>query len=86
MVAAHRVQRDLHGLLLLFRRYHFAALIIAAVGTDPVRQHRLVALAAVLNLNRFEVEVAPPFALPGVRDASLRNSHGQLAFFRNLMK
>ena len=67
MVAAHRVQRDLHGLLLLFRRHDFAALVVAAVGADAVRQHRLVALAAVLDLDRLDVVMAAPFALAGVR-------------------
>ena len=80
VVAAHRVQRDLHGLLLLFRLHRFAALVVAAVGTDAVRQHRLVALGAILDLQRFDVQMASPLALPGVRSSSLGNSHDSLAF------
>ena len=40
-----------------------------------MRQHRLVALGTVLNLHGFNVVVAPPFALAGVRHASLRYGH-----------
>jgi hypothetical protein len=77
MVAAHRVQRYVHGLRLLF--FHvddFAALVVAAIRTNPVRQDRFVALRAILDLHGFEMLVAPPFALAGVRGPSLRDCHG----------
>jgi hypothetical protein len=65
VVATHRVQRDLHGSFLLFR-HHLATLIVAAVGTDTVRQHGLIALATVLHLNGFDALMTPPFPLTGV--------------------
>jgi hypothetical protein len=74
-IPAHRVQRNLHGSFLLFHLHHFAALIVAAIRTDAMRQHRLVATAAVLNLKGLHVQVAPPFALPGVRGSSLGDCH-----------
>jgi hypothetical protein len=75
MIAAHRVERDLHGLLLLFHDHHLTALVMAAVRANAVGQHRLFASRAVLNLNRLEVQVAPPLALPGMRCAPLWNGH-----------
>ena len=55
MIAAHRVQRDTHGSLLLFHRHDFPALIVAAIRADAVWQHRLIALGAILNLERLDV-------------------------------
>ena len=76
VVPPHRVQRDPHGSLLLgFQGHDFTALIEAAVRADAVRQDRLVALRAILNLDRFLVMVAPPRPLFGVRRAALGNSH-----------
>jgi hypothetical protein len=63
------------ALLLRFRRDYFAALVVSARGANPVRQDRLAALAAVLDLDRLDVEVAPPFSLTGVGGASLRDCH-----------
>jgi len=71
------------ALLLLFRSDHFAALVVAAVGADAVRQDRLVAVGAVLDLQGFDVLMAPPFAVAGVRSPSLGNSHGSVAFSRS---
>jgi len=68
------------GLLLLFRRHDFAALVIAAIRADAVRQHRFVALGTILDLHRFEVQMASPLALARVRRASLGNSHESIAF------
>src|SRR5438067_12020681 len=76
VITPHRVQCDTHGSFLLFHRYDFSVLIVAAVRTDPMRQHRLIASAAVLNLERFNVVVAPPFALAGVGGPSLWDCHG----------
>src|SRR5205823_316175 len=53
------------GSLLLFRGHDFAALVVPAVRADAVRQHRLVALAAVLDLLGLEVVVTAPHALSG---------------------
>ena len=78
VVAAHRVQGDPHRLLLLFRRHDFATLVIAAVGADTVRQHRLIALRAVLDLHRLNVLMAPPIALAGVRGPSLWYGHDSI--------
>jgi hypothetical protein len=39
---------------------------MATVGANVVRQHRLIALAAVLDLRRGYVMVAPPMALLGM--------------------
>jgi hypothetical protein len=75
MIASHRVQRDLHGLLLLFQHHHLTALVVAAIRAHAVRQHRLFASGAILNLNRLEVLMAPPLPLPGMRRAPLRNGH-----------
>src|SRR6516164_2632158 len=76
VITAHRVQRDLHLLfLLLFHVHNFPALIVAAIGANAVRQHRLVALRAVLHLNGLDMQMASPLALPGVRRSSLRNCH-----------
>jgi hypothetical protein len=67
VVAPHRVQRDPHGLLLLgFQGYDFAPLIEAAVRADAVRQDGLVALRAILNLDRFLVVVASSSSLTGM--------------------
>jgi len=65
VVTAHRVQCDPHELRLLLG-YHLAPLIVAAVGADAVGQHRLLAPAAILDLEGLEVVVAAPLALPGV--------------------
>jgi hypothetical protein len=67
-------------LLLLFRRYDFPALVVAAVGTDAVRQHGFVALAAILDGERLDVLMTPPFALAGVRGPSLGDCHDDSAF------
>ena len=75
MIAAHRVERDLHGLLLLFHHHDLTALVVAAVRADAVRQHRLFAPRAILNLHGFEMLMATALALPGMRRASLRNGH-----------
>jgi hypothetical protein len=75
VVPAHGVQGDLHGLLLLFHVHHGAALVVAAVGADAVRQHGVVALRAVLDLYRLEVVMTPPLALPGVGGTSLGDCH-----------
>src|SRR5262245_49261886 len=76
VVAPHRVQRDPHGLLLLgFQSHDFTALIEATVRANAMRQDRLVALRAILNLDGFLVVVAPSAPLPGMRRAALRNSH-----------
>jgi hypothetical protein len=75
MIAAHRVQRDLHGLLLLFHHHDLTALVVAAVRADAVRKHRLFASGAILNLDRIEVLMAPPLPLPGMRRTPLRNGH-----------
>ena len=84
VVAAHRVQRDSAWLTsLLFGRHDLTALVIAAIGTDAVRQHRLFAAAAILNLHRLEVLVAAPLALAGVGGSSLRNGHDVRLRFAN---
>jgi hypothetical protein len=80
VVAPHRVQGNEHKLLLLFGLHDFAALIVSAIGADVMRQHRLLAAAAVLDLHRFDVQVTAAFALAGVRGSSLRNSHDSFAF------
>ena len=67
-------------LFLGFHRHNFTLLVEPAIGADPVRQNRLIALAAVLNLDRLEVEVATPLALSGVRRPPLGNSHESLPF------
>src|SRR5262249_27508963 len=80
VVAPPRVPRDPHGLLLLFHRHLLAALVEAAVGADAVRQLRLVALRAVLDLQRLEVLVAAALPLSRVRRSSLRNGHDRMPF------
>src|SRR6476659_3402779 len=61
------------GLLELDR---LAALVPAAVRADVMRQLRLVAVVALHELRHAQRQVRAPLALPGVRDASLRNTHG----------
>jgi hypothetical protein len=48
---------------------------MAAIRTDAVGKHRLVALATVLNLQRFDMLVASPLSLPGMRGSSFGNCH-----------
>jgi hypothetical protein len=79
VIAAHRVQGDPHGLLLLCD-HNLATLVMPAVGAYPVRKHRFIAPAAVLNLNWLQMQMAPPLALTGVRRAPLGNSHESLPF------
>jgi hypothetical protein len=81
MIAAHRVERDLHLLLLfLFHHDRFAALHVrpAAVPADRVGENGMAAAIAVRILPRLEMLMAPPFALPGMGDPSLWNSHDRL--------
>jgi hypothetical protein len=52
---------------------------MAAIGTKAMGQHGLIALAAVLHLNRLYVLMAPPFALAGMGNPSLGNCHKLLA-------
>jgi hypothetical protein len=66
MVAAHRVQSDLHDLLLLFLSHHFTALVMATVGAHVMRQHGLFASFTILNLYGLEVQMTAPLALAGV--------------------
>src|SRR5205823_4167450 len=66
------------GLLPLLGRFHvdhFAALVRPAVGAHPVRQDRLVALRAVLDLHRRHVVVTPAGALLRLGGASLGYGH-----------
>src|SRR4029078_10856705 len=53
-----------------------AAVVPAAVGADVVRQLRGMAVIAFLELGHAQGEVGAALTLPGVRDASLGNSHG----------
>jgi hypothetical protein len=64
---------------LLFHGHGLAPLVVAAVGTEAVRQHRLFAIGAVLDLDWFEVQVTASLALPGVGGSSLRYSHDWVA-------
>jgi hypothetical protein len=83
VIAAHRVQGDPHGLLLFlgffFLSDHDATLKKTAIRANPMRQDRLVALLAVLNLNRANGVVRPPMALLGTGRTSLGNSHDSFA-------
>jgi hypothetical protein len=78
VIAAHRVQRDSHGLLPLgfFEDHDLAILIHTAIRADAVRQNRLVAMRAVLHLYRIAMVVASAFAFAGTRTPSLWDSHG----------
>jgi len=75
-IAAHRIERDQHGLLLLLHLHHCPALVKSAVRTNLVRQYRLTASAAILDLDRLYVQMTAPLALPGVGRSSLGYSHG----------
>src|ERR1051326_4652300 len=76
MVAAHRIQRDAHGLLLLFfGSYDDAALVLTAIGADVMRQDRLLAVRAILHLQRFDMLMTSPHSLPRMRSPSLRDCH-----------
>jgi hypothetical protein len=66
-------------LLFLLGRDHFAALVVAAVRADVVRQHGLIALAAILNGDGSQVLVTSPLPLAGVRCPSLGYCH-EIAF------
>jgi hypothetical protein len=68
-------------LFLVFEGDDFTALVVAAGGADAVRQARLLATRAILNLHRIEVVVTPAFALTGPGGPSLGDSHGCSAFY-----
>jgi hypothetical protein len=53
-------------LLLLGRCDDLTAVVVAAVRTNAVRQHRFVALAAILNAKGPQVLVTAALALAGV--------------------
>ena len=53
-----------------------AALVVAAVRTDVMRQLHLVAVRALLERRDADGEVCTPLALAGMRDASLGYTHG----------
>jgi hypothetical protein len=53
-----------------------AALVPAAVRADVVRQLLLVAVVALFEPRHAQGEVRAALAFSGVRDASLRNTHG----------
>jgi hypothetical protein len=57
-----------------------AALVVAAVRADTVRQARLLATLTVLDLHRSQVLMASTFALTGSGGPSLGDSHGCSAF------
>src|SRR5437764_11860580 len=57
VVPAHGVQRNPHGLLLL-RDNHLSPLVLTTVGADAMREHGLIALAAILDLNRLNMLMA----------------------------
>src|SRR3954471_23785025 len=61
------------GLLELDR---LAAVVPAAIRTDVMRQLRLVAVIALLELRHAQRQVRATLTLAGVRDAALGNSHG----------
>jgi hypothetical protein len=48
---------------------------MAAVGANAVGKYRLVAAAAILDLQRLQVLMTPPFTLAGVGGSSLGNCH-----------
>jgi hypothetical protein len=75
MIAAHGIERDPHGLLLLFQSHDLAPLVVTAIGANLMRQHGLLTIAAILNLNGLYVQMTPPLPLPGMRRPSLRNRH-----------
>jgi hypothetical protein len=87
MVAAHRVEGNAHGsalFLLFLHRGSFATLgvMVTAVPAHHVGQDRVTAAVAVGVLDAFDVQVAPPFALPGMGRAPLRYSHGSDRFLK----
>jgi hypothetical protein len=49
---------------------------MAAVRADVVGQDRLLAVAAILDLQRLEMLVTAPLALAGMRGSSLGYGHG----------
>jgi hypothetical protein len=49
-----------------------------------MRQHGLIAAATVLDLERFDVVVAPPFPLTGMGGSSLWDCHGVLSCLNQL--
>jgi hypothetical protein len=78
-VTAHHIQRNAHGLFLLFFfANHCPVLIIAAVGADAMGQHRLAAVGAILNLDRCHVLMTSPLALLGMRCPPLWDRHCNL--------
>src|ERR1700720_3779182 len=59
-----------------------AALVVAAVGTDVVRQLHLVAVRALFERRDADREVRTALALTGMRDASLGYTHGVRGLLR----
>ena len=74
--AGHRIQGYPHGLIPLdLHLHHFDIPIVAALGADTMGKHGLIAVAAVLYLDRLHMEVTSPHALPRMGDTSLRYGH-----------
>jgi hypothetical protein len=74
--AGHRIQGYPHGLLPLdFHLHHFDIPIVAALGAHAMGQDRLIAVTAVLYLDRLHMEVTSPHALPRMGNTSLRYGH-----------
>jgi hypothetical protein len=53
-----------------------SAVVVAAVGTDVVRELHLVAVRTLLEVWQLDGEVRATLTLAGMRDTSLRYTHG----------
>jgi hypothetical protein len=52
------------------------AVVVAAVGTDVMRELHLVAVRTLLEVRQLDGEVRATLTLAGMRDTSLRYTHG----------
>jgi len=66
--------------LLRFHHHHGSSLEPTAIGAHAVRQNRLIAMVAELNLNRRCMMVAAPVPLLGSGSTPLGNGHDNLRF------
>ena len=65
--------------------FHYLIELAQSLLIEPaMRQHGLIAAAAVLDLERFDVVMAPPFALSGMGGPSLWDCHGVLSCLNQL--
>jgi hypothetical protein len=59
------------------------AVVVAAVRTDVMRELHLVAVRTLLEVRQFDGEVRATLTLAGMRDTSLRYTHGVVVLLQS---